>query len=176
MDDLERLALLIKQRNEIDSQIAALIGRPALPGHMGEYIAAAVFGIRMATAATNRASDGIFSDGPLAGRAVTITWYSKLEGVLDITPAVLPDDYLVVAGPRVTPASSRGTTRPALIQSVFLFDAADLIEHLSARGVKIGVATSVHRQLWDAAEIYPRPTNGRLVLSGQQRHLLALFQ
>ncbi len=46
---------------------------------------------------------------------------------------------------------------------------------LSARGVKLGVATSVRQHLWDEAEIYPRQHNERLILSNAQRALLKLF-
>jgi hypothetical protein len=46
-DDLEQLAQLVAARNEADRQIAALIGRPAAPGNIGEFVAARVFGIEL---------------------------------------------------------------------------------------------------------------------------------
>jgi len=45
-----------------------------------------------------------------------------------------------------------------------------------ARGVKIGVATSVRRSLWDKAEVYPAQQNRELVLTEEQRDMLALFE
>ena len=45
MEHLERLAGLIWQRNALDREIAAVLGRPAHSGHLGEYQAAAVFAL-----------------------------------------------------------------------------------------------------------------------------------
>ena len=42
---LERLAELLRERNRVSTEIAALIGRPALNSHVGEYIASQVFDI-----------------------------------------------------------------------------------------------------------------------------------
>src|SRR4051794_10887323 len=44
---LARLADLLREKNAIDREIAAVLGRPALQGHAGEYIAAAVFDIEL---------------------------------------------------------------------------------------------------------------------------------
>ena len=52
---------------------------------------------------------------------------------------------------------------------------APLIEQLSARGVKIDVATSVRRHIWDGAEIYPTPINRILRLTPEQISMIALF-
>lgn len=175
MQDLARLAALIQQRNAIDQEIAQLIGRPALIGHVGEYIASRLFGIDLMASASHKGIDGYFGDGPLAGRSVNIKWYAKLDGALDITPAALPDTYLVLAGPPDSALSSRGATRPWLIDAVYLFDAVALVEHLRRLGVKIGVATSVRRALWQAAQVYPEPNNPALPLSEAQRARLAQF-
>lgn len=43
------------------------------------------------------------------------------------------------------------------------------------RGVKRGVASSVIKQQWAAAEIYPSPTNAQLTVTSQQADLLKLF-
>lgn len=175
MPDLTRLAELLQEKHLIDEQIANLVGRPAQIGHVGEYIASAIFDIRLEGSATAKAIDGHFTTGPLAGRSVNIKWYAKLESILDLTPTYLPDEYLVLTGPRVAAASSRGTHRPWVIRSAFLFDAHALVNDLSARGSKLGVASSVPRKYWDAAEIYPEQRNSRLLLSDQQRAMLALF-
>jgi hypothetical protein len=111
----------------------------------------------------------------LAGRSVDVKWYAKQEGLLDITPAALPDTYLVLTGPRAGAASSRGATRPWLIDAVYLFDAPALVEHLRLAGVKLGVATSVRQSLWQAAQLYPEANNPTLPLSEEQCRLLAQF-
>lgn len=45
--------------------------------------------------------------------------------------------------------------RPWLIDYVFQFNAAELMIELNARGVKIGIATSVRKYEFQAAEIFP---------------------
>jgi hypothetical protein len=176
MPEIERLAELLQQRNQIDAGIARLIGRPALPGHVGEYIAASVFGIALHDSASAAASDGLFVDGPLAGKSVQVKLYGKDEGLLDLPRegAASADYTLVLAGPRSAAPSSKGSTRPLVITTVYLFQTAGLVTELRTIGVKIGIATSIRRHLWDAAEIYPKRA-GPLVLNDAQRGLLALF-
>ena len=41
--------------------------------------------------------------------------------------------------------------------------------------VKLGIATSIRKHLWQAAMIYPEQVNRTLVLSEEQRTALALF-
>lgn len=60
------------------------------------------------------------------------------------------------------------------IDAVYLFDAAAVVAELRARGRRIGTASSVRDELWEAAEIYPRH-NQSFPLSSEQRELLALF-
>ncbi len=48
----------------------------------------------------------------------------------------------------------RGTTRPWCVEAVFLFDARQLRSEQIMRGA---VASSVIKQQWAAAEVYPRP-------------------
>jgi len=176
MHDLPRLAALMKDKHLIDEQIAHLVGRPAQIGHVGEYIASEIFDIALERSATAKGIDGHFATGSLAGRTANIKWYAKSESILDLTPAHLPDDYLVLIGPRVAPASSRGTHRPWLIHYAFLFDAHELVAELSARGSKLGVASSVPRRYWDEAEIYPAQNSKRLLLTNEQRAALGLFK
>jgi hypothetical protein len=159
MSAMDRVAALIQDRNRIDAELAACIGRPALTGHLGAWIAAQVFGV----------SDGRLGDG----RTVGVRWYTKREGLLDMKEQG-PDLYLVLAGPKAEPAGSRGTTRPLVVDAVYLFDAAAVVADLRSRGVKIGVASSVRTELWDAAEIYPR-RNPSFPLTSEQRELLALL-
>ncbi len=175
MDDLEQLAEQIKRLNGVMDEIAAVIGRPALIGHVGEYIASHIFTIALTESAVEKSIDGHFTHYPLEGRSVEIKWYAKREGVLDLKLQPLPDFYLVMTGPKSVALSSRGATRPWLIDAVYLFDVPELMRALSARGVQLGVATSVHRHLWEEAEIYPRQHNQRLILTDAQRALLKLF-
>src|SRR3954471_1765925 len=80
--DLAVLTDLLRHRNEIDRQIAGLIGRPAERGHLGEFIASRLFGIRIAGSATQKDLDGWFESGPLAGKSVNVKLYGLHEGLL----------------------------------------------------------------------------------------------
>ncbi len=175
MHNLRRLAELISTRNVIDRDIAVTIGRPALIGHVGEYIASHVFGITLEESAAHKGSDGRFTDGDLAERTVNIKFYAKREGLLDLSLEGIPDYYLVLTGPKSAAASSRAGHRPWVIDSVFLFDAPQLHQTLSERGVKRGIATSVANTLWNEAQIYPDQRSKTLILSDDQQRLLALF-
>ncbi|MFY9300041.1 MAG: hypothetical protein WAO91_02465 [Candidatus Nitrosotenuis sp.] len=175
MDSLENLSRLIKERNELDNQISAIIGYPAEKGHVGEFIASKIFNISQNRSATQKGHDGVFLDGILNGKTVNVKFYPKWEGFLDLQPKFPPDYYLVLAGPKTKPSSSRGTTRPWTIEHVFLFDAKKLHETLQGRGIKLGVATSVIEELWIEAEIYPCQTNDILQLSELQKNWLRSF-
>jgi hypothetical protein len=106
---------------------------------------------------------------------LNIKWYLRREGVLDTTESTALDYYLVLTGPRSPAVSSRGVTRPWCIEAVFLFEARQLRSEQIARGVKRGVASSVIRQQWDAAEIYPSATNTQLTVTPLQAEQLRLF-
>lgn len=59
---------------------------------------------------------------------------------------------------------------------MFLFEATRLLATLKARGVKIGVATSVRVADWEAARVYPEAAAGiPLQLASSQVELLRLF-
>ena len=176
LEDIKQIAALISQRNGIHKEIAKIIGRPAQSGHVGEYLASRLFDIELEESATNPGSDGYFRIGSLAGKSVNIKWYGKRENILDINPDHLPDYYLVLAGPKTAPQTSRGSIRPWVIDSVFLFSTSELIEELKSRGVKIGVATSVRKHLWEDAEIYPENANSQLALTNDKKNLLRLFK
>lgn len=87
MSELEKLADLISERNRISKTISKLIGRPALPRHIGEYIASKIFNIELEEFATSKGIDGRFTEGPLKGKTVNIKLYGKREGLLDISLA-----------------------------------------------------------------------------------------
>lgn len=176
MDDLFRLAELIRAKNNIDGQISQLIGRPALIGHVGEYIAAQIFDIQLVESAANKAIDGYFCTGPLAGKSVNVKWYPKQDGLLAIKPDSIPDYFLILSGPITPAASSRGTTRPWVIDHVYLFNAVDLVARLRLRGIKFSEATSIIKSFWEAAEIYPWSNNMEYRISSETQKLLKLFQ
>ena len=91
---------------------------------------------------------------------------------MSIKQDALPDYYLALAGPT---SSSPSIANPWLIESLYLFNARELLNALRERGVQIGSGTSVTGPLWERAEIYPVPRNTRLVLSEEERRLLVLF-
>ncbi|MEN4448121.1 hypothetical protein [Mycobacterium sp. SM3041] len=173
--ELAELAVLLQQRNALDARLGALLGRPALVGHIGEWIAARIFDIELEHGANVAGYDGRFTTGLLAGRTVNVKAYGKLEGLLDINLNAPVDCYLVFAGPKAAAGSSRGGLRPFCIDSVHLFDAERLHVALRERGVKIGVATSVRAALWEAAEVYPRANSLDLVVDEAQRRQIAMF-
>ena len=172
---LENLASLLRERNAIDAKLSRLLDRPPEKGHIGEFIASRILNIRLEESASHKGSDGCFADGPLRGRSVDFKYTSKLDGLLNINPQAVPDFFLVLAGPRTPPGSSRGETRPFLIESVHLFDAGQVVEDLKARGRKIGIATSVLRATWEAAEIFPRERCPLLRLTPEQSMMFRLF-
>jgi hypothetical protein len=172
---LARVAALLRERNAIDAKLAQLTHRPMTSGHLGEWIAAQGFDIELEASAVAAGIDGRFRSGPLQGRTVNIKWYLKREGMLDTTESPALDYYLVLTGPASAAASSRGVTRPWCIEAVFLFEARQLRSEQVTRGVRRGVASSVIRQQWAAAEIYPSATNPQLVLGPQQVEQLKLF-
>ena len=138
MSNLEQMTSLLARRNTIDKKIAALIDRPAIRGHIGEWIAQEIFRVTLETDANQKIIDGRFADGPLAGQTVNVKWYGKRERILDIKPdsdGVL-NYYLVMTGLPAGAVTSRGQTRPLVITEVFLFNAPPLVKRLRERGVK----------------------------------------
>ena len=148
-DPLDELAKLVREKNKADLAIAELIGRPCLPGNIGEYIAARVFSIQLMHSGAHPGYDGLFQEGDLAGKTVNIKTYSRQEYVLDISQHPC-DYYLVLAGP---PGQAR--IRPWVVDAVYLLEREPLLVRLRQRGVKVGVATSVQKAVWDSARIFP---------------------
>jgi hypothetical protein len=175
MDDLERLSALLVELNVLGNKISEITQRPASIGHTGEFIASQIFDIKLEESAVTKAIDGYFQSGVLAGKSVNIKWYGKQESLLDITYQALPDYYLVLAGSRSQASSSRGAVRPWVIEYVYLFEARNLVMELEERGVKIGIASSIRKYQWDAAEIYPSPKNLQYKIKDSQANLLKLF-
>ena len=175
LPELEKLADLLSEMNAIGEKISEITQRPATIGHTGEYIAAEIFDIELEESANAKGFDGHFKNGNLADMIVNIKWYSKLEYMLDINPEALPNFFLVMTGPKGQAVSSRGSIRPWLIDYVFLINAAELMIELNASGVKIGVATSVQKHVWQAAEIFPNKRSMVFRMSDDQMGKLLAF-
>ncbi|MCK9525978.1 MAG: hypothetical protein M0R49_08625 [Limnochordia bacterium] len=172
--NITRLADLIKQRNENELSITAIINRPANIGHIGEYIASKIFNIALEINATKSVFDGKFVGGNLDGKTVNIKWYGKREGFLDMTSSA-PDYYLVMSGPKSNVLKSVGQTRPWCIEHVHLFDGPELTSAILNKGSKPGIATSIKKEYWDLAELWPEQKNQTLILEEDQKSALAMF-
>jgi hypothetical protein len=176
MSEIEELASLIRERNEVASRITALIGRPSQIGHIGEWIASKIFDIELERSAVAKGCDGRFCSGQLQGKTVNVKFYAKREGMLAIREDALPDHYLVLTGPRSMVMNSRGDGRPWHIDLVYLFNALELYESLCGSGVRIDAcATSICAKYWTQAEIYPAASNSLLALTVDQCRSLSLF-
>lgn len=173
--DLERLSELLTEMNSLGNRISEITNRPATIGHTGEYIASRVFDIKLESSATAKEYDGVFMSGRLAGSTVNIKWYGKLEFMLDINPEAVPDYFLVMTGPKSEPQTSRGSIRPWVINFVFLFNGPELLADLKAQKVKMGVATSVRKQKWQAAEIFPNKRNMSFRMTDEQMERIFQF-
>lgn len=56
--EIDQIAELVRERNEIDEKIAKIISRPMTAGHLGEWLAARIFGIDLQPTAVTAAFDG----------------------------------------------------------------------------------------------------------------------
>ncbi|WP_446215548.1 hypothetical protein [Micromonospora sp. IBHARD004] len=171
--ELHQLAALLRARDDLDARIATLTGRSARQGDIGEFIAAQVFDIDLAGIATQAGHDGTFRSGPFAGQTVNVKTYGDAFTGIDISPH-LCDLYLVFSGPpRPLGAVRHHQWR---ISAAYLFDTRLLLETLTGRGVKIGVATSIRRGDLEAAQIFPvAGPSAPLPLAPEQTALLSLF-
>jgi hypothetical protein len=176
MYDLPRLADLIRSRNTVERNIAALIGRPAHMQEVAEYIAAAIFGIALNDSSEHKDYDGRFVRGPLAGHTVAIQWHSRHSGQLNLRTDPLPDYYLAFMGPKAEAAAFRSIGTPWILDSVYLFEADELLRALYERQVQVGSNTSLIESLWERAELYPVQRNTLLSLSKEQYELLGKFR
>ncbi|MGB2567114.1 DUF6998 domain-containing protein [Micromonospora citrea] len=171
--DLHELAKLLRARDDLDARIARLTGRSARQGDIGEFVAARVFDIALAATANQAGHDGTFRSGPHAGRTVNVKTYGDAYAGIDISPHPC-EFYLVLSGPRRLPGAV--IHHQWRISAVYLFDSRRLLDTLHARGVKIGIATSIRQADLDAARIFPdtNPTPP-LRLTPEQQALLSLF-
>lgn len=165
---------MLRKRNLIDAELADAMGKPMASGHLGEWLAARIFDIGLVPSSAHPVFDGHFRSGQLAGRTVNVKWYLKREGMLDISDSLELDFYLVLCGPPATPAAK--STRPWLIDAVYLFDAQKLHADLRGRNLRLGIASSVRNQLWADAQIHPPTPSSPLRLASRQHELLSLFR
>jgi hypothetical protein len=176
MNNLPQLASLLKSRDTIDYKIATIIGHPTQVQSVGEYIASVIFGITLTgEIMVHKSSDGRFELGPLAGRTVDVQWRTKHDGILHLKTDPLPDYYLVFVGSKEATAL-HSLSIPWVIESVHLFHSTELLNALHERGVQLGTGTSITGPLWERAEIYPAQRNNQLILSNDEREMLALFR
>jgi hypothetical protein len=175
MNNLPRLAELLRARNTVESNIANLIEQPVNIGSVGDYIASVIFGITHEQLSTQKAIYGRFLNGPYAGQSVDVQWHIKREGDLSLRTDPPADYYLVFTGPKASANETNRLANPWVIESVYFFGAKELLAALHERGVQLGNRTSVIGQLWERAEIFPVQKTNRLILSEEQRRLLTLF-
>jgi hypothetical protein len=175
-ESIAHIAALLRDRNIIDASIAKIIDRPVTAGHLGEWIASRIFDITLERSAATQGFDGRFRSGALGGCTVNIKWYMKRTGLLDTTEFQDLDYYLVLTGPPSPAGSSRGISRSWCIQAGFLFEAREVRAGQVSRGVRSGIASSVIRKHWDAAEIYPQARNPMLRVTPEQVQMLRMFQ
>jgi hypothetical protein len=62
-DPLARAAALLRERNVIDAELVRLVQRPMTSGHLGERIAAKVFGSELGASAVAAALTAAFAQG-----------------------------------------------------------------------------------------------------------------
>ncbi len=174
-DNLSTLAGLLRMRRSTDAEISKLIGRRADKGPIGEFIASEIFDIQLHSSATHRGSDGIFRGGSLAEKTVNVKMYTDDGNGLDINEKAILDYYLVLWGPAPSPFQAPRRSTVSIIESVYVFDSEKLLPRLRASGVKLGLNTSVRKEDWESAEIYPRQRNLAFQLDQVQRSKLELF-
>ena len=78
-EEIRKLAALIKKRNAIEAEIAAIINRPGEVGHVGEFITSRIFNVNLEHSAVTAGWDGHFTEGSPVGKTVKIKWYPKRE-------------------------------------------------------------------------------------------------
>ena len=67
VEQIVRIAELLRARDSIDAEIAVITGRLMTSGHLGEWIASRVFDIELEPSAAAAAIDGRFRSGAFRG-------------------------------------------------------------------------------------------------------------
>jgi len=181
MEGLRKLSRLIRKWNDIESEIASLIGCPGLVQNIGEYVAEKVFNLKLEKSKTTKGFDGRFTLGGLRGRTVNVKIYPEREGFIDWKDDALPDYFLILAGPKRKGRRTTGKGHPLIITNTYLFDTRKLRRLLVSRNVQIKRATnrtvqaSVRVSDWEEAEVFPKRRCMLMNLSPKQKKMLALF-
>ena len=156
MKGVWELSELIKQRNCIDHKISNIIEWPAEKGHIAEWIASQIFSITLNESKNKKGYDGIFNSPDLNGKKVDVKYSPFNEHLINLNPNVGEDIYLMVlTGPYKSASKAKHTYRPFCISNIYLFNEIDLCRTLTKKEVAVGTASSVKKELWDKAEIYP---------------------
>jgi len=127
MNNLPRLAELLRARNTVESNIANLIEQPVNIESVGDYIASVIFGIAHEKSPTQKAIYGRFLYGPHAGQSVDVQWHIRREGDLSLRTDPPADYYLVFTGPKASANATNSLVNPWVIESVYFFDAKELL-------------------------------------------------
>ena len=176
-DELERFADLVRTWNAINRALGRFLGRSASSGHITEDIASRIIHILLEQRANHPVSDGTFTAGALAGKSVNVKWRgggSRTVNVKDVNH--LPDYFLSFVGPKKSAITDPSPGyHPFSIKEVCLFEAETLATLLREKGKEKGHMTSVQKQVWDQARIYPQHEHSPIRLTPEQETMLALF-
>ena len=179
MNDLTHLADLVRIRNYVNNSVSQITGRPAETGQIAEYLAGQIFDIDLHETFVFKASDGKFrSPVSIADKSVNVKYRSSSSRRLNLVESRDPHDhpayYLAFRGPKMPKAPANERTLPLVIEAVYLFSSAELVQSLIADGVN-QIGPSVRKEYWDKAMIYPAQVNQTLILTEEQRAALRLF-
>jgi hypothetical protein len=174
-ESVTAVARLVRERDVIDGEITRIINRPAVAGHLGEWLASELFDIDLEPPGSAEAFDGRFASGPLATGTVNIEWISRRDEQLDPDSSRAIDFHLVFTGTRALALTTKGLVRPVRINACYLFDARELEARQAARGATSCAAAGLRAEEWNAAEIFPDRNNPLLTIGPEAHGLLALF-
>ena len=175
MDTLNRLATLIAQRNQTETEVSDLVGHPLKPESLGAYVASQVFVIDPLEGAEHLPWTGRFREGSLAGKTVAVQWRLRWDGLLSLSEGTPAEYLLVLAGPEaLLPPEKGDASAPWAIESVFLFHLPSLLASLRDLRRRIGPSAHIPRELWESARLLPEG-EGAGRLTEEQKQALALF-
>lgn len=172
MNKLNRLASLIAQRNQMETEVSKLVGHPLVREHLGAYVAAEVFDIEPQAGEGESLWTGRFREGPLAGRTVAVQWIPRWDGTLSLDEGTPAEHLLVLAGPESLLRRDPGS--PWVIESVYRFHLPSLRGRMRDLRHPMGPRTHVPREDWEAARLHPQAPGERR-LTEAQGAALALF-
>ena len=175
MEELRRLAELVRKRNQKAGRISSIFRQPDQPEKVRERIASRVFGIEISSGPGEKVISGHFTEGKLAGNAVNIKWYARNDGRLSMQENPLPDFYLVLTGPKTGKEGSTAAISLWTLDYVYLFRTEVIMGQLRLRGAEPSETTRIRRRDWNRCELYPESRCSYLNLSDAQMEMLKLF-